>query len=103
MERYRKYKKDFWAEDLQNAKYYNQDLINTNFSDCNLKFGNFKNCDLSDCNFKNADISYGYFDSDCNFNNADFENAKVNISMKQKLGFAKVKNFDKIVWSVYHG
>lgn len=103
MERYRKYKKDFWAENLQNAKYYNQDLININFSDSNLKFGYFSRCDLSDCNFSNADLSCVYFDSNCNFSNADFKNAKVNITMKQKLGFAKVKNFDKIVWSVYHG
>lgn len=103
MERYKKYKKDFWAEDLENAKYCNQNLTNINFSDSNLKFGYFSECNLSDCNFSNADLSCVYFDSNCNFSNADFKNAKVNITMKQKLGFAKVKNFDKIKWSVYHG
>lgn len=100
MDRYKKYTKDFWAENLENTKYYNQNLNNTNFSDTNLKFGYFNNCDLSDCNFNNADLSCVYFDSSCNFNNADFNKAKVNITMRQKLGFGKVKNFDKIVWSV---
>jgi uncharacterized protein YjbI with pentapeptide repeats len=90
MDRYKKYTKDFWAENLENTKYYNQDLNNTNFSDCNLKFGNFSNCDLSCV----------YFDSSCNFSNADFNKAKVNITMRQKLGFGKIQNFDKIVWSV---